>query len=77
MDGSSASVSCIEKATVPLCSIGWAELWHGVGSIDLKLWEVLLAGVYLQDFSNTYSCPRKSLQKATVFFGLRTSWVLA
>ena len=35
--GDSDSVSCIEKATEPLCSRGWAEAWHGVGSIDLKL----------------------------------------
>lgn len=37
MDGSSASLSCIEKAMVPLCSMGWAELWQGEGSIDLNL----------------------------------------
>lgn len=35
--GESDSVSCIEKATVPLCSEGCAEAWLGVGSIDLKL----------------------------------------
>ncbi len=33
----SDSVSCIEKATMLLCSEGCAEAWHGVGSIDLKL----------------------------------------
>lgn len=47
VDGSSASLSCIEKAMDPLCSIGWAELWQGVGSIDLKLRVALLVSVWL------------------------------
>lgn len=33
----SSSVSCIEKAMFESCSIGWADAWHGDGSIDLKL----------------------------------------
>lgn len=32
------SVSCIWKAIVESCSLGWAEAWQAVGSIDLKLY---------------------------------------
>ena len=35
--GVSESASCIEKATVESCFCGWADAWHGVGSIAEKL----------------------------------------
>lgn len=34
---SSDSPSLMENATVDWCCRGWADWWHGVGSIDLKL----------------------------------------
>lgn len=33
----STPTSCIEKAIVESCFWGWAEAWHGVGSIESNL----------------------------------------
>lgn len=42
VDGSLSSLSCIVKAIVDSCSWGCADAWQWVGSIDLKLGQILV-----------------------------------
>jgi hypothetical protein len=57
--GVSLSVSQMEKATVESDWMGCAELWQGVGSIDLKL-QVQSVNYY---FFNGNSAGRTSFQR--------------
>jgi hypothetical protein len=70
----SSSVSRTLKATPLPLSVGCADWWAGEGSIDLKLGKLELVW---NDGREPYSWPKKSRKYATVFFALRTSWLLA